>query len=50
LQEFLLRQLADLAARPSVDEVIARARSRARATGTALSAAQILADRDADRR
>jgi antitoxin FitA len=50
LQEFLLRQLADLAARPSLDEVIARARSRARATGTTLSAAQILADRDADRR
>jgi len=50
LQEFLLRQLADLAARPSVDEVIVRARSRAQATGTTLSARQILADRDADRR
>jgi hypothetical protein len=50
LQEFLLRQLAELAAKPSVDEVIARARSRARATGTSLSPAQIIDDRDADRR
>lgn len=50
LQEFLLRQLADLASRPSVDEVVARARSRAQATGTRLSAQQILAERDADRR
>jgi antitoxin FitA len=50
LQEFLLRQLTDLAARPSVDEVIARARSRVQATGTTLSARQILADREADRR
>lgn len=50
LQEFLLRQLADIAAKPSVDEVVARARSRARATGATLRARQILADRDADRR
>jgi antitoxin FitA len=50
LQEFLLRQLAELAAKPSADEVFARARSRARATGTSRSPAQIIDDRDADRR
>jgi plasmid stability protein len=50
LQEYLLRQLADLAARPSVDEVIARARSRVGTTGSTLSPHHILDDRDADRR
>ena len=50
LQEYLLRQLADLAARPSVDEVVARARARVQATGTRLDVGGILADRDADRR
>jgi plasmid stability protein len=50
LQEFLLRQLTELASRPSVDDVIARARTRAAATGTRLDPAQILAARDADRR
>ena len=50
LQEFLLRELAELASRPSVDDVIARARVRARATGTQLDPAQIVAARDADRR
>lgn len=50
LQEFLLRQLTDIASRPSVDDVIARARARAQATGARLDPAQILADRDADRR
>jgi plasmid stability protein len=49
LQEFLLRQLADLASRPSVD-VIARARARTRATGTRLDPREILAARDTDRR
>jgi hypothetical protein len=50
LQEFLVRQLVDLASRPSVDDVIARARARASATGTRLDPADILAARDADRR
>jgi hypothetical protein len=50
LQEYLLRQLADLAMRPSVDDVIARARARARATGTRVDPGTILAARDADRR
>jgi hypothetical protein len=50
LQEFLLRQLAELAARPSVEEVVARARGRVQATGTRLGAQQILAEREEDRR
>ena len=49
LQEYLLRQLADLASRPSIDDVIARARARTRATGTRLDPHEILAARDADR-
>ena len=50
LQEFLLRQLADLTARPPIEDVIARARNRVRATGTSISASDIIAARDADRR
>lgn len=50
LQEYLLRQLVELASRPSVDEVIARARERVRTTGSRLDPTEILADRDADRR
>jgi plasmid stability protein len=50
LQEFLLRELTDIAARPSVDDVIVRARARVLATGSRLSPTRILADRDTDRR
>jgi antitoxin FitA len=50
LQEYLLGQLADLVARPSVEDVVARARARVHATGTRLDPSQIVADRDADRR
>jgi len=50
LQEYLLLHLADLASRPSVEDVVARARERARVTGSRLEAADILANRDADRR
>lgn len=50
LQEYLLGQLAELTSRPSVDDVIARARARAAAAGTRLDPGQILAARDADRR
>lgn len=50
LQEYLLSQLVEMASQPSMDEVIARARARVRATGTQLSVADILAARDADRR
>jgi antitoxin FitA len=50
LQEYLLRELSELAARPSAEDVIARARARVRVTGTRLNTDQILAARDADRR
>jgi plasmid stability protein len=50
LQEYLLRQLTEIASRPSVDDIITRARARTQATGTRLDPHQILADRDADRR
>jgi plasmid stability protein len=49
LQEYLLRQLTEFASRPSADDIVARARARAHATGTRLDPHQILADRDADR-
>lgn len=50
LQEYLRGMLVDAVSRPPVDDVIARARARTRATGTRLDAAAILAARDADRR
>jgi antitoxin FitA len=50
LQEYLRAQLIELASRPDVNTVLARIAERKRQTKTDLSAAQILADRDADRR
>jgi plasmid stability protein len=50
LQEYLVRELSALAARPSLEEVVTRARSRARRTDPALEVDRILADRDAERR
>jgi antitoxin FitA len=50
LQEYLSAELAELASRPDVAEIVVRARRRARAAGRHLSAEEILADRDADRR
>lgn len=50
LQEYLLGALVALASRPTVEQVVARARDRARLTATELPAAAILTDRDADRR
>jgi len=50
LQEYLLRELVELVARPSTDEVISRARARARRSGARLDTDQILAARDAERR
>jgi antitoxin FitA len=50
LQEFLLHEFTDMASRPSMEDVIARARARVEATGTQLSVADILSARDADRR
>jgi len=50
LQEYLRGMLIETAARPSVEDVIARARARVAATGTRVDAASILAARDAERR
>ena len=50
LQEYVRGLLMDSAARPSVSDVIARARTRVEATGVHLDAESILADRNADRR
>jgi plasmid stability protein len=50
LQEYLALQLAELAARPAVDDVLARARARVRAAGRELNVESVLADRDAERR
>jgi len=50
LQEYLLGMLVDTAARPPVDDVIARARARVTTTGVKVTAESILAARDTDRR
>ena len=50
LQEYLRGVLVETAARPPVDDVIARARARVTTTGVRVDAASILAARDADRR
>jgi plasmid stability protein len=50
LQEYLLQQLVDMASHPTLDEVIARARARVKATGTRIDPADTIAARDADRR
>ena len=50
LQEYVRGMLVDSAARPPVEDVIARARARVDATGVRVDAESILAARDADRR
>jgi plasmid stability protein len=50
LQEYLTGLLTDLTSRPLVEEAVADARRRARAAGRTMDAAEILADRDAERR
>lgn len=50
LQEYLRAMLVSTAERPSVADVLARARARVAATGTTVSPADVLAARDADRR
>ncbi|HEY2215060.1 MAG TPA: hypothetical protein VGH31_08395 [Acidimicrobiales bacterium] len=50
LQEFLLHHLTQMASRPSLEEVVSRARARATVTGSAIDAVAILSDRDAERR
>lgn len=50
LQEYLASVLTDLAAKPAVEDVLARVRERSRTTGSSVSVEDILAARDADRR
>ncbi|HEY9302947.1 MAG TPA: hypothetical protein VIO95_01490 [Mycobacterium sp.] len=49
LQEYLRALLLDAAAKPTVDEVLARARTRVTSTGVRVDVAATLAARDADR-
>jgi plasmid stability protein len=50
LQEYLRGLLVATADKPTVDEVLARARARVSATGVRVDADDILTTRDADRR
>jgi plasmid stability protein len=50
LQEFLRGLLIAAADKPAVDDVLARARTRASATGVRVKTAATLAARDADHR
>ena len=50
LQEYLKRELTDLARKPDFEAVMSRIRGRKGVTGTTLSAESILSHRDADRR
>ncbi len=50
LQEYLRGMFVDSAARPPVEDVIARARDRVAATGSRVGSDAILAARDAERR
>jgi plasmid stability protein len=50
MQEYVRLKLVELAGTPDRAEVIARARRRVARTGTRLSAEEIVAARDADRR
>jgi hypothetical protein len=50
LQEYIRGMLLAAAARPPVEDVIARARARVDAIGVQIDAESILAARDADRR
>jgi len=50
LQEYLRYRLIELASQPDAETLVERIRLRKAATGSALSAEEILAYRDADRR
>lgn len=50
MQEYVRGLLVTSAAKPTADDLIARARARVEATGVRLGAASILAVKDADRR
>jgi plasmid stability protein len=49
LQEYVRGLLVTSAAKPTVDDLIARARARVEATGVTVGAASILASKDVDR-
>ncbi|MCY3647557.1 MAG: hypothetical protein OXH07_11355 [Chloroflexi bacterium] len=50
MQEYLRAELEELATQPSNEELMERIRQRVEASGTRISAADILAARDADRK
>jgi plasmid stability protein len=50
LQEYLRSRLVELARQPEAETLVARIRARKSATGSALSAEQILSHLDEDRR
>jgi plasmid stability protein len=50
LQEFLLGELARLAAKPTVEQLMADVAGRKRRSGRVIPAADILADLEAERR
>jgi plasmid stability protein len=50
LQEYLASVLIELTAKPSVEDVLARAREGVTITGSSVSVEDILSARDADRR
>ena len=50
LQEYLRAKLVEIARQPEAEPLVARIRCRKAATGSTLSADQILSYRDADRR
>jgi antitoxin FitA len=50
LQEYLRMQLIELARRPDAEALMRRVHERKQRTGSRLSAEQVLAHRDADRR
>ena len=50
LQEYLRTLLVNVAEKPTVDDVLARARARVEATGVRLDSAATVAAKDADRK
>ncbi|HEX6195988.1 MAG TPA: hypothetical protein VFZ37_08760 [Jiangellaceae bacterium] len=50
LQEYVRRELVELARRPDAETLMSRVRSRKQRTGSRLSSAAIVEHRDADRR
>lgn len=50
LQEYMLREITQMASKPSLEEIVAEAREEVRIRGTHLDVSTLLADRDADRR